>query len=744
MNETIELERRLRDAIGLGLDAVVMNAMWPERFSSSDVTKLRAAARDGHDESELGAVRAALAVHERVKAQRAHLRRLGARARRADQHAAVRLRVRAGPGRLRAARGRARGRDGRARRRLSPAGPLGVGAPAARVLGRRGRDRRGRGANVDAGGALLWAVPLAVLVLAVTARAGAALAPLAVGHPRRGDRHPARHARGQPHARALGAGAARGHAARRLRADCSGSRRSWCTPPPAATRSRCCLRATPSSCANGSPGSRARTTMTEPRRLHRAAVVVYSADALRSAAFPLIVIVGMSVLGGGGFDARDLMRAAVYGAIGVTVSAVMGYLRWRTTTYRIGAEAIHHHTGIISSKDTDVPLARIEALDVHQGPLQRRSACSPSTCRPARRARAARSRCRRLTPEAVEELRAAPAAGGGRGRGAEPAHSAGSRGRELAVAALTAGPARCPAPGAGGRRPGALAGARGGARRGGGAAAPALVAAVLIGAVALLAAAWLLSIARRGRRLRRLHVTRDGDRLRIRRGLVSRNEATVPVGRVRAVRVVEGVLRRPFGLARADGRGHRLRRGGLGGAHAVPAGPDARGARRSWTSSCPSWRTTSTGSSAHRHAPRGATCSCRRSSGVAVSAGVVPGRPVRAARAADRRSTATRAGAPLGGGCATAGWRSARCCSPARRCWPRRGSGSRTRWRRTCSSGGRGWPTCRVAFGKSTTARCGTWTRVPRVGLGRAVAPANCAVRECRSLPSRAPRGWAS
>ncbi len=78
VNETIELERRLRDAIGLGLDAIVMNAMWPERFSSSDVTKLRAAARDGHDEAALGAVRAALAAHERVKAQRAHLRRLEA------------------------------------------------------------------------------------------------------------------------------------------------------------------------------------------------------------------------------------------------------------------------------------------------------------------------------------------------------------------------------------------------------------------------------------------------------------------------------------------------------------------------------------------------------------------------------------------------------------------------------------------------------------------------------------------
>ncbi len=78
VNETIELERRLRDAVGLGLDAIVMNAMWPERFSSADVTKLRAAARDSYAPEDLGAVRSALAAHERVKAQRAHLRRLEA------------------------------------------------------------------------------------------------------------------------------------------------------------------------------------------------------------------------------------------------------------------------------------------------------------------------------------------------------------------------------------------------------------------------------------------------------------------------------------------------------------------------------------------------------------------------------------------------------------------------------------------------------------------------------------------
>jgi anion-transporting ArsA/GET3 family ATPase len=69
VTETIELEARLQREIGLSLDAVVVNAMWPERFSSGDVTRLRAAPREG-------AVRAALEVHERVKAQRAHVRRL--------------------------------------------------------------------------------------------------------------------------------------------------------------------------------------------------------------------------------------------------------------------------------------------------------------------------------------------------------------------------------------------------------------------------------------------------------------------------------------------------------------------------------------------------------------------------------------------------------------------------------------------------------------------------------------------
>ncbi len=287
--------------------------------------------------------------------------------------------------------------------------------------------------------------------------------------------------------------------------------------------------------------------MGEPRRLHPAAVVVYSADALRSAAFPLIVIVGMSVLGGG-FDVRDLLRAAIYGAIGVTVSAVTGYLRWRTTTYRIGAEALHHHTGIIGSKDTDVPLARVEALDVHQGPLQRLFNVFAIDIQTGAAGKGGEISLPALAPGAVEELRAARPQAAAAAE-APPGPQRRISGRELAAAAVTAGQfgVLIPVLAAAGQALSQVVDEDRGeeAVR----LLPHSGTALIIGAIVLLAVAWLVSTLGAVVAFGGFTVVRDGDRLRIRRGLVSRREASVPVARVRAVRVVEGVLRRPFGLA---------------------------------------------------------------------------------------------------------------------------------------------------------------------------------------------------
>jgi anion-transporting ArsA/GET3 family ATPase len=76
VNETLDLERRLPDAVGLGLDVVVVNGMWPERFSAAEAQTLRDASVDGHEPAAAAPLRAALAVHERARAQRTHLRRL--------------------------------------------------------------------------------------------------------------------------------------------------------------------------------------------------------------------------------------------------------------------------------------------------------------------------------------------------------------------------------------------------------------------------------------------------------------------------------------------------------------------------------------------------------------------------------------------------------------------------------------------------------------------------------------------
>ena len=76
VNETLELGDRLKDAVGLGLDAVVVNGIYPERYTKADAEKLRAAAENGLDPGALSSVRAALAEHERARSQRSHLRRL--------------------------------------------------------------------------------------------------------------------------------------------------------------------------------------------------------------------------------------------------------------------------------------------------------------------------------------------------------------------------------------------------------------------------------------------------------------------------------------------------------------------------------------------------------------------------------------------------------------------------------------------------------------------------------------------
>jgi anion-transporting ArsA/GET3 family ATPase len=77
VSETLDLERRLRDELGLGLERVFVNAVLPDRLSGAEAEAIAAAApRDDSSAPARAALGAALAAHETARAQRSQLARL--------------------------------------------------------------------------------------------------------------------------------------------------------------------------------------------------------------------------------------------------------------------------------------------------------------------------------------------------------------------------------------------------------------------------------------------------------------------------------------------------------------------------------------------------------------------------------------------------------------------------------------------------------------------------------------------
>ena len=75
VNETIDLQERLREEMGASIEAIVANGVYPERFSAAEAERL--ASLDGRGSPEArAALRAALFEHRRARAQRGELRRL--------------------------------------------------------------------------------------------------------------------------------------------------------------------------------------------------------------------------------------------------------------------------------------------------------------------------------------------------------------------------------------------------------------------------------------------------------------------------------------------------------------------------------------------------------------------------------------------------------------------------------------------------------------------------------------------
>lgn len=272
------------------------------------------------------------------------------------------------------------------------------------------------------------------------------------------------------------------------------------------------------------------------RRLHPAEILLGALDNVREAFIGMVVVI---VLGAGGLSPIGALALAV---VGVLAAAGAGYVRWNNTFYEVQGGSLRYRSGILSPDETAVPLGRIGALDSSQGPIQRLFG--------------------------VVALHVQTAGGGSEGEIVLRAVSEGAA-RDLRRAAGLADPVTEDLPEWRLRLPDLIATAITAPQFGvvlpllAGSAAllddvvgeglldrlPDQPGEIALAAVVLAAAAWLLSFAGALIAFAGFTVVRDGERLRIRRGVLSRRAASLPLGRVHAVEVVEGFARRPFGLA---------------------------------------------------------------------------------------------------------------------------------------------------------------------------------------------------
>jgi len=298
----------------------------------------------------------------------------------------------------------------------------------------------------------------------------------------------------------------------------------------------------------GSPDEELAATFAAPRRLHVAAAATSAVLALRGLALPLIAVAFVGGSGGG------LGRAVTFALVGALFSLALGVVTWQATSYALVSGALRFRSGVLSPDDTVIPVGRIQAIDTVQGPLQRLFGAVELHVQTPGGGADGEIVLAAVSPADARALRAAlghaePAASGPRRRLGTGA---------LLLAALTAPQFGVVLPIVGA----AFAGADdlfgdlftdGLFDRVG---EPAELAVVL---AALLGATFVISFSAAVVTFAGFEVERDGDRLRIRRGLLQRRAASVPVARIDGVAVIEGLLRAPFGLAtvRLETAGYR-------------------------------------------------------------------------------------------------------------------------------------------------------------------------------------------
>jgi putative membrane protein len=292
--------------------------------------------------------------------------------------------------------------------------------------------------------------------------------------------------------------------------------------------------------------------MSSEKHLHPAAMIVGGIKTLRRWISGL-VFPGIFLLVSQGFSLWTVTLLLLGLLVVAALAALWGFLAWRATTYKVTGNSFRLRQGVLQKNERTIPLEHVQSVDTVQGIIQRAFG--------------------------VYEVRVETAGGGA----SEPDASLAALDRDAAQTLRreiegserqwseeTAGPTilrRLSTRGL------LVAGATSGqigiafsvlaigfqfldnffpddfVRRLVETLAPNWLMVVLILLPTGLLLAWLLAIAGTVLAYTGFTLSRQGDYLYIKRGLLERREATIPLSRIQAVRISEGLLRQPFGLA---------------------------------------------------------------------------------------------------------------------------------------------------------------------------------------------------
>jgi putative membrane protein len=292
--------------------------------------------------------------------------------------------------------------------------------------------------------------------------------------------------------------------------------------------------------------------MSSERHLHPVAMLIGAVSTLRRWISGL-VLPGIVLLMSQGFSLRTVALFLLVVIVVATLAAVWGFLSWRATTYLVTGNSFRLKRGVFQKSERTIPLDHVQSVDTVQGVIQRAfgvyevrietaggGASEPDASLSALDRTAAQTLRREIEGSQRERVEESEGPTVLRRLSTGDLLIAGATSGQIGVAfSLLA------------------VGSQffndflsdDFVRRLFETLAPNWLMLLLIFVPVGLLLAWFLAIAGTVLAYADFTLAREGDFLYIKRGLLERREATIPLSRIQAIRVTEGLLRQPFGLA---------------------------------------------------------------------------------------------------------------------------------------------------------------------------------------------------